>query len=110
MNHLNHEQKGLIETLAEDLPSFTMDDLPDILPELMRQVNLYKTLDVQQKKTMIIKMVEHLIDITDGPGDDAIWDPILKKLLPGMLDMITDTKNNSLVLKRPKRHYFNMCC
>lgn len=107
---MNHEQKGLIETLAEDLPSFTLDDLPDILPELMKQVNLYKTLDVEQKKTMIIKMVEHLIDITDGPGDDDVWDHVLKKLLPGMLNMITDTKNNTLILKKPSKKWFKLCC
>lgn len=107
---MNHEQKALIETLAEDLPSFSLDDLPDILPELMKQVNLYKTLDVEQKKTMIIKMVEHLIDITDGPGDDEVWDPVLKKLLPGMLNMITDTKKNTLILKKPSRKWFTLCC
>ena len=33
-------------------------------------------------------MLRHLVDITDGPGDDELWDPIIKRLLPGMVDML----------------------
>ena len=34
-----------------------------------------------QKRELVIKMVRHIIDITDGPGNDAVWDPILKQLV-----------------------------
>ena len=40
---------------------------------------------------------------TDSPGDDELWDPILKRLLPGMLDLIVEANNGKLVIKKRKR-------
>jgi hypothetical protein len=100
---LSHEQKSLIETIAEDISQFSIDNIHEVLPQLMLQANLYKTLNVEQKKKMIIRMLEHLIDITDGPGDDAVWDPILKRMLPGMLDLIVEANNGKLVIKKKNK-------
>jgi hypothetical protein len=100
---LSHEQKSLIETIAEDISQFSIDNIHEVLPQLMLQANLYKTLNVSQKKKMIIRMLEHLIDITDGPGDDAVWDPILKRMLPGMLDLIVEANNGKLVIKKKNK-------
>lgn len=100
---LSHEQKSLIETLAEDISQFSIDNIHEVLPQLMVQANLYKTLNVEQKKKMILRMLEHLIDITDGPGDDDIWDPILKRMLPGMLDLVIEANNGKLVIKKKNK-------
>ena len=105
---LSHEQKALIEIIAEDIANLSVENLHEIIPQLMLQANLYKTLNIEQKKKLIIKMLEHLIDITDSPGDDELWDPILKRLLPGMLDLIVEANNGKLVIRKKRK--FNWFC
>ena len=91
--------------------NLSVENLHEIIPQLMLQANLYKTLNIEQKKKLIIKMLEHLIDITDSPGDDELWDPILKRLLPGMLDLIVEANNGKLVIKKRKNINFSwLCC
>ena len=108
---LSHEQKSLIEIIADDIANLSVENLHEIIPQLMLQANLYKTLNIEQKKKLIIKMLEHLIDITDSPGDDELWDPILKRLLPGMLDLIVEANNGKLVIKKRKKINFSwLCC
>lgn len=104
---LSHEQKSLIEVIAEDFEDMSIDNLHNILPQLMIEANNYKSLDIEKKKKLIIKMLEHLVDITDGPGDDEIWDPVIKRLLPGMLDLLVETNKGKLV---PKKKIFKWCC
>ena len=106
---LSHEQKALIEIIAEDIANLSVENIHEIIPQLMLQANLYKTLNIEQKKKLIIKMLEHLIDITDSPGDDELWDPILKRLLPGMLDLIVEANNGKLVIRK-KRKFDWLCC
>ena len=108
---LSHEQKSLIEIIADDIANLSVENLHEIIPQLMLQANLYKTLNIEQKKKLIIKMLEHLIDITDSPGDDELWDPILKRLLPGMLDLIVEANNGKLVIKKRKKINLSwLCC
>ena len=104
---LTHEQKSLIEVIAEDVENMSIDNLHIILPQLMAQANNYKSLDIEKKKKLIIKMLEHLVDITDGPGNDEIWDPVIKRLLPGMLDLLVETNKGKLV---PKQKLLKWCC
>ena len=52
------------------------------------------------KKNLIIKMINHIIDITDGPGDDEVLDPILKRMVPGMIDMLLDIQDGKLKIRK----------
>ena len=40
------------------------------------------------ENNMIVKMLKHIVDVTDGPGDDAVWDPIIKRMIPGLIDTL----------------------
>ena len=108
MSDLSLEQKSLVETIAEDFPNFSLDDVTEILPKVMLQVSTYKKLNVEQQKKMIIKMIEHVIDITDAPGDDDIWDPVIKRMLPGVINLLVENNNGKLALKKPKKWF--LCC
>jgi len=107
---LTHEQKSLIEIIAEDVENMSIDNIHIILPKLMEQANLYKNLTVKQKKKLILKMLEHLVDITDGPGDDELWDPIIKRILPGLLDLIVEANNGKLVFKKSLWNKLSCSC
>ena len=102
-SNLKLEEKSLIETLAENFSDFSVNDIPKILPQIMAQVDTYKNLNYDQKKNMIVKMLKHLVDVTDGPGDDDVWDPIIKGMIPGLIDLLVANNKGKLVLKNRKR-------
>ncbi len=97
------EAKTIVETLAETMDTFNVEKLMEVLPQLMKHVQVYKNLNGEQKKKLVIKMINHLVDITDSPGDDAIWDPILKRMVPSIIDTLVKVDQKKLVLrKKPK--------
>lgn len=102
------ESKAVIETIIEEIGDFSLECIPTLLPKLIAHVQQFKNFKGEQKKSLIIKMLNHIVDITDSPGDDAIWDPILKRLIPGFIDTLLKVENGKLKLKKKNRLLF--CC
>jgi hypothetical protein len=105
--------KALIESIAPVMDDFKIENLLEVLPEIIRHVQTFKNLTGTQKKNMIVSMLRHLVDITDGPGDDELWDPIIKRLLPGMVDMLVKVDQGKLKLNtNPCRSVLGIfsCC
>ena len=48
-------------------------------------------------------MLSHIVDITDGPGDDDLWDPIIKRLIPHVIDTYILVDKGKLKLNTKKR-------
>jgi hypothetical protein len=94
------ESKAIIETLVDSLEGFSMDNLVTLIPKLIKHVENYKNLTGSNKKALVIKMLNHIIDITDCPGDDDIFDPIMKRLVPGMIDLLVEVDSGKLKLKK----------
>ena len=90
--------KALIESIAPVMDDFKIENLLEVLPQIIMHVQTFKNLTGLQKKNMIVAMLRHLVDITDGPGDDELWDPIVKRLLPGMVDMLVKVDQGKLKL------------
>ena len=90
--------KALLESIAPLMDDFKIENIVEVLPEIIRHVQTFKNLTGSQKKNMIVSMLKHLVDITDGPGDDELWDPIIKRLLPGMVDMLVKVDQGKLRL------------
>ena len=100
------ESKAIVESIAETLENFSLDKLMDILPRLILHVENYKNLSGLEKKNLVIRMLNHIIDITDCSGDDDIWDPIVKRLVPSIIDSMIKVENKKLRLKK-KKCFFN---
>ena len=97
------ESKAIVESMAEALDNFTVDKLMTVLPRLISHVENYRNLSGPEKRSLVIRMLNHIIDITDCPGDDEIWDPILKRLVPSIIDSMIKIENKQLRLrKRPR--------
>ena len=104
------ESKAIVESLG-DMEEFSVSKLMSVLPTLMKHVENYKNLRGSQKRELVIKMVKHLIDITDGPGNDEVWDPILKQLVPGLIDTLIQVNDGKLKLrKKPWKVFSVFCC
>ena len=91
---LDVESKAIIETLVDSLEGFNVENLMKLLPRLIMHVENYKNLSGENKKALVIRMLNHIIDITDCPGDDAILDPIMKRMVPGMIDLLVDVEHH----------------
>ena len=94
------ESKALVDAIAPALEDFSINNLMSILPQLMKHVKKYKSLSGIEKRTMVISMLKHIIDITDGPGNDDLWDPILKRLVPSIIDTLVEVDKGNLRINR----------
>jgi hypothetical protein len=103
------ESKAIVESIV-DLEDFSVSNLMKVLPKLITHVENYKNLKGPQKRSLVIRMVKHLIDITDGPGNDAMWDPILKQLVPGLIDTLLEVNDGKLKLRKKKLSFLKMFC
>ena len=73
-----------------------VDTIVLLLPQLIKHVDTFKTLTGKEKKNMIISMLNHIVDITDGPGDDDILDPVIKRVIPSVIDLVLVVDNGKL--------------
>ena len=90
-----------IEALSITFKSITSEKIVDLLPKLIGYAQKYKKLSGDQQKALIINILNIIIDKTDGPGDDAIFDPILKRLVPVLIDTFIKIDNKELTFKTP---------
>ena len=109
VNPTDVEFKGIVETLIEEFGDFSVETIPLVLPQLIAHVQIYKNMNGKQKKQTIINMLKHIVDVTDGPGNDDIWDPIIKRLIPGLIDTLIAVENGKLRMKKPKCKLFGLC-
>ena len=112
MSNFDEPTMTLINELIKDYPKFDIENIAMILPKILQHYNTYKNINGAEKKNYIVGILKHIVDKTDGPGDDAHWDPIIKKMIPGVVDLLTEVDNRHLRLK-PKKSlcsYFRVFC
>ena len=97
---LDVESKAIIETLVDTLEGFSLDNIITLVPRLIQHVENYKNLSGENKKNLVIKMLNHIIDVTDCPGDDEILDPIMKRMVPPLIDTLIEVNSGQLKLKK----------
>jgi hypothetical protein len=93
--------------LVDELDNFSLDTIVDIIPHLIRCVEKYKTLSGIEKKRLVLELIECFIDRTDGFGDDTVVDPIIKTIVPSIIDNLIKVEDKKLVLRK-KSNY--LCC
>ena len=98
------ESKALVKSLTESLDQFSINNLMDILPKLISHVHNYKQLSGPEKKKLVVNMINHIIDVTDGPGNDTVWDPIIKQLVPNIIDTLIKVENKEIILRKKKKY------
>ena len=96
------ESKALVEAIAPLVEDFKIESIMKVVPKIIKHVQKYKSLSGLEKKTMIVSMLSHIVDITDGPGDDDLWDPIIKRLIPSVIDTIVLVDKGKLKLNTKK--------
>ena len=90
----------ITKSLGDSLKDFSLDKVVDLVPKLIICVEKYKSLMGNEKKKLVIELIKHFIDKTDGFGDDKIVDPILKSIVPSLIDNLIKVDKNHLKLKK----------
>ena len=90
-----------IEAMAITFKDISAEKIVDILPKIIAYVQKFKKLSGDQKKALIIQILNVIIDKTDGPGDDEVFDPILKRLVPILIDTFIK------IVKKEQKYKFN---
>ena len=76
------------EALALFEDGFQFSDIAEIVPLVMKVARDVADTTGPEKKALAIKLGEYIIDETDSPWvPDPVTDPILKALLPKLIQM-----------------------
>jgi len=77
---------------------FQLADLSVLLREITTFAELF-SLSGGEKKALAIRVAEKVLDETDTPWlPDALLDPLLKKLMPNLIDLVVDATKGKLKL------------
>ena len=96
---IKNDVDAISKSLEDSIKDLSLDNIIDLVPQLIKCVDKYKKLKGIEKKQLVIELINHFIDITDGFGDDAIIDPILKKIVPSVIDNLIKVDKKQLKLK-----------
>ena len=91
----------LVEELSNTFKDISSEKIVEIIPQILVYVKQFKKLKPTDKKDLIANILNLIIDKTDGPGDDEIFDPILKRLVPTLIDTFLKIDNGELNLRKP---------
>lgn len=69
---------------------FQLTDIFVVISKAVDIVKEFQDFPEAERKSLAIMIVDKVIDETDGPGPDAIIDPILKAVVPFVIDMVAD--------------------
>lgn len=87
------------EMIAEQFSDgFQFEDIAVVVKEATKFAQI-PGLPNQEKKDLAVALVCHVIDITDTPWlPDAWTDPIFKKFVPNLIDLLVDASQGKLKL------------
>jgi len=77
-----------------------ISDLSVVLEEIVVFADLF-TLEGEEKKALALRVAEKVIDDTDTPWlPDPLTDPLIKKFLPSLIDLVIKANNGEMALKK----------
>ena len=108
MSEFDEKTQKLINEIIEEYSEFSVTDVVKILPKIILNLDLYNKLSGIDQRQHIIDIFKYIVDKTDSPGDDEIFDPIIKKLIPDMIDLLIEVDKGKVKLKK-KNCLFKLC-
>ena len=110
VHELKQDSIKIVTKICKMHPNFSVNNVISILPELINHVETFKNLEGLDKRDYVISMIKYVIENTDGPGDDDIWDPILISLIPSTVDLLIDVSKGSIKLNKKHKVLSKLNC
>jgi len=108
MNEFDEKTQKLLDEIIIEYSKFSVNDILKILLKIILNLNLYNKLSGIDQRQHIIDIFKFIVDKTDGPGNDEIFDPIIKQLIPDMIDLLIEVDKGKVKLKK-KCCLFKLC-
>lgn len=86
-----------------------LDNLVDATVITLKEVSKIYKLKAEHKIDLIVDILSYVIDNTDA-GALEVLDPILKKMIPGIIDKILLVDNGQLVINKKTFKEKYLCC
>lgn len=106
---INNNIEDIQNQFEKHVGTFSLDSVVEIIPECIEFVEAYKSLSGLEKKQLVVEIIKHLIDTTDGFGSDDIIDPLLKKIVPPVIDSLIGVEKNRIVMKKKNKKCLPKC-
>jgi len=86
-----------------------LENLVEATVVTLKEVSKIYKLEAQHKIDLIVDILMYVIDNTDA-GSLEVLDPILKKMIPGIIDNILQVENGKLVINKKTFKEKFACC
>jgi len=79
---------------------FQWSDVFKVVPAVMEIVEQVEGMSGPEKKETVVEIVNYVIDTTDAPGPDMIIDPILKKAVPFLIELVINAASGKVAVNQ----------
>ena len=78
-----------------------LENIIQVSIEVLKHITKLYYLKPEQKKEMIVDVLCYIVDNTDAGALESL-DPVIKQVIPGIIDALIIVENGALVVDKPK--------
>ena len=79
----------------------SLKNITEVTMYVLKEITILYYLKPSQKKEMIVDILIYIVDNTHA-GDLESLDPVIKQVIPGIIDALIVVENGALVVDKPK--------
>jgi len=85
-----------------------LENIIEVTMNVLKHITNLYYLKPSQKKDMIVDCLCYIVDNTDGGALESL-DPVIKKIIPSVIDTLIIVENGKLVVDKPKNLVQKIC-
>lgn len=78
-----------------------LKNITEVTMSVLKEITTLYYLKPPQKKEMIVDILIYIVDNTDAGALESL-DPVIKQVIPGIIDALIIVENGALVVDKPK--------
>jgi len=78
-----------------------LKNITEVTMSVLKEITTLYYLNPSQKKEMIVDTLIYIVDNTDAGALESL-DPVIKQVIPGIIDALIIVENGKLVVDKPK--------
>ena len=78
-----------------------LKNITEVTMTVLKEITTLYYLKPSQKKEMIVDILIYIVDNTDAGALESL-DPVIKQVIPGIIDALIIVENGALVVDKPK--------
>lgn len=78
-----------------------LKNITEVTMSVLKEITILYYLKPSQKKEMIVDILIYIVDNTDAGALESL-DPVIKQVIPGIIDALIIVENGALIVDKPK--------